>query len=95
VKIKVCPYCASDDLRYYTEKKNILEHGYWCGNCGAISPTGVNKEDAKKMHNLRRPTDELVEALGELIDIVDGDLKDIDSFTTQPARLALAKAKGE
>jgi hypothetical protein len=42
-------------------------------------------------------TRELVEVLEELADIVDGFIageREPDSFTTQPARSALAKAKG-
>lgn len=41
---------------------------------------------------------EAVEALNELRDIVQGHLDDgdeLDSFTLQPARAALAKLKGE
>ena len=41
-------------------------------------------------------TDELLDTLKELVDIVDNtDLLDIDRFTTQPAHALLAKAKGE
>jgi hypothetical protein len=43
---------------------------------------------------------ELLEALKELVDIVDGAISDrstenMDSFTLQPARIAINKATGE
>lgn len=37
--------------------------------------------------------DDLVAACEELVDIVDNSPSDIDSFTTQPAKAAIAKAK--
>ena len=56
------------------------------GNCGA---------ELRRLHALNQ---ELLEALEELADLVDlirsGDYTP-DSFTTQPARAAIAKATGE
>lgn len=37
---------------------------------------------------------ELLEALKELIKVVDDDSYDIDSFTTQPAKRVIAKIEG-
>ena len=38
----------------------------------------------------------LLSALRELVDIIDnGQREDIDSFTTQPARVAIAEAQGD
>ena len=55
-------------------------------------------EKAKEYGYVMAAAPELLEALEELADIVDGlnngDDYKIDCFTTQPARAAIAKAKG-
>jgi hypothetical protein len=45
---------------------------------------------------LKRQRDELLEALKELVDIVDNSSHDdIDSFTTQPGRAAIANCEAD
>lgn len=62
---------------------------------------GVTREEMFANAHLIAAAPELYEALEELQNIVSGllsgemGLKDIDSFTNQPARAALAKARGE
>lgn len=61
---------------------------------------GAEHED-KANAQLIAAAPDLYEALKELTEIIDGalmgveDIDDIDSFTCQPARAALAKARGE
>ena len=71
---------------------DICPHGMLRDFCGACDFVQREEEIAR----LRAERDALREALEELCDIVDAHrgAGDIDSFTTQPARAALALAKG-
>jgi hypothetical protein len=55
--------------------------------------------DAAELRRLHAVNAELLGALKELVEIVDGAISDrstgnMDSFTLQPARIAIAKAEG-
>lgn len=57
----------------------------------------VHREEADANEALIAAAPELLEALSELADLVDAILSgeyEPDSFTTQPARAAIAKARG-
>lgn len=63
-------------------------------------PASMSNPEALKDARLIASAPELYEALEELAEIVDDAIaqksaKDLDSFTLQPARAALAKARGE
>lgn len=68
-------------------------------NCGCILIKGTYPEWITRieMCHLHETAPDLLEALKELCDMVDGlfsgDYHAFDSFTTQPARVAIAKAE--
>lgn len=66
MKMKSCPFCDSQDVRYSENKPD--GYLFWCGNCGALGPNDVSFENAVKMWNLRRPTADLLAACEEMIE---------------------------
>jgi uncharacterized protein with FMN-binding domain len=69
---------------------NILQH--------RIPSIECLERAAAELRRLHEVNAELLEALKELVDIVDGAISDrstgnMDSFTLQPARIAITKAE--
>ena len=84
--------------------EGVRAHGYGCGNDFIADLNDgeyheyYDRAEQEANARLIAAAPELLEALEELADLVDDLVDGIyrpDSFTTQPARAAIAKAKGE
>jgi len=67
----------------------------YTGQCGCKLKQLGHVITAIEYCPLHKSAPDLYEALKELVKVVDDDSYDIDSFTTQPAKRALAKVEGK
>jgi Lar family restriction alleviation protein len=62
-ELKPCPFCGAR-IQSYTINDHYEDFVY-CDNCGAQGPNDVNKAEATRMWNMRRPEDALTAELSE------------------------------
>ena len=90
------PWIVSLGVGGHTVRSKTGAEIVWVTTVTSSDPGScITRSDALANAQLIAMAPELLDALEELVDIVDGDRDQIDSFTTQPARLAIKKAKGE